>query len=197
MRVVSQKYAQGGMVDAAKRGFFYNMFEDFTPYFSVCAHWRDGELMPICKCAVDHIPEPRYSITDAHKMQKTALPQQPRLVALCGFCQPMRRCPECPTEYLIEVKLVEDVKDPVYKFKQAFVVTRWSDLGDGTTPENVEWAACNGQAYYSSIIEIGRRAISGIFESQISTDNMNIPGQRVVSLNPTGEKKGELGDKWY
>lgn len=197
MRVVSQKFAEGGMVEAAKRGFYYNMYEDFTPYFSVCAHWRDGDLMTICKCAVDHIPPPRYAITEQHKMQKKALPQKPQIVGMCGTCQPMRRCPECPTEYLVEIKLVEDQKDPVYHFKQAVVVTRWSDLGDGTTPENHEWAACNGQAYYSSVIEIGRRAISGIFESKTSNDNMNIPGQRVISLNPKMEHKGEKGDKWY
>lgn len=197
MRVISQKFAVGGMVEAAKRGFFYNMYEDFTPYFSVCAHWRDGDLMPIVKCAVDHLPPPRYKITEAHKMQQTPLPEKPRVVAMCGTCQPMRRCPECPTEYLVELKLVEDLKDPVYRFKQAIVVTRWSDLGDGSTPDNIEWAAVNGNAYYCSIIEIGRRAISGIFESKTSNDNMNIPGQRIVSLNPKGIKEGEEGDKWF
>ncbi|KAL1306469.1 hypothetical protein AAFC00_005167 [Neodothiora populina] len=197
MRVVSQKAAVGGMVEAAKRGFFYNMYEDFTPYFSVCAHWRDGDLMKICKCAVDHLPPPKYRIRDAHKMEQTALPERPRIVAMCGNCQPMRRCPECPTEYLVELKLVEDLKDPIYRFKQAIVITRWSDLGDGSTPDNVEWASINGNAYYSSVIEIGRRAISGIFESKTSNDNMNIPGQRVVSLNPKGEHEGEEGDSWY
>lgn len=197
MRVISQNFAPGGMVEAAKRGFFYNMYEDFTPYFSVCAHWRNGELMTVCKCAVDHIPVPKFAISEQHKMYKKPLPEKPRIVALCGTCQPMRRCPECPTEYMVELKLVEDQKDPVYRFKQAIVVTRWSDLGDGSTPENLEWAACNGQAEYDSVIEIGRRAISGIFESQTSADNMNIPGQRIISLNPKMEQNDEDNEKWY
>lgn len=197
MRVISQRFAEGGMMPAAKRKLFYNMLEDFTPYFSVCAHWRDGELMDVCKCAVDHIPKPRYSITERHKMQMKALPEQPRIVTLCGVCQPVRRCPQCPTEYLTEIKLVEDKADPVYTFKQSIVITRWTDLGDGSTPSNTEWAAVNGLAEYDSIIEIGRRALSGIFEAKTSNDNMNIPGQRVVSLNPKMEHEGEAGDKWY
>lgn len=61
----------------------------------------------------------------------------------------MRRCPRCPTEYLIEIKVVEDAEDRsadgrgTGRFKRAIVVTRWSDLGDGRVPWEGEWAACN------------------------------------------------------
>lgn len=130
-------------------------------------------------------------------MHKKPLPEKPRIVALCGVCQPMRRCPECPTEYLVELKLVEDIRDPIYRFKQAIVITRWTDLGDGSTPENLEWAAINGKAEYSSVIEIGRRALSGIFEAQTSLDNMNLPGQRIISLNPKMERTDEDNEAWY
>lgn len=200
MRVISQKFAEGGMVESAKRGFFYNMYEDFTPYFSVCAHWKDGELMPMVKCAVDHIPPPEYRLRDAHKMVQKPIPQKPSIVCMCGNCQPMRRCTDCPTEYLVEVRMVEDTKDPIYRFKQSFVLTRWSDLGDGTTPDNLEWAAVHGHGHYDSVMEIGRRAISGIFESKFSNDNMNIPGQRIISLNPKkeyAEDNGDGEDKWF
>jgi hypothetical protein len=107
----------------------------------------------------------------------------------------MRRCPECPTEYLIELKMAEDRSDPVNIFKQALVLTRWSDLGDGSSPWSLEWAACNGEAEYDSFKAIGRRAISGVFEAQFNSDT--IPGQRVLSMNPNNEKRGEAGHNWY
>lgn len=87
--------------------------------------------------------------------------------------------------------------DPTKLFKQALVVTRWSDLGDGTTPWNLEWAACNGEwgVEYNSFEALGNRAISGTFEGMFNPDA--IPGQRVVSMNPNGEKLGEKGHNWY
>ena len=108
----------------------------------------------------------------------------------------MRRCPDCPTEYLIELKLEEDKADPdpVRRFKQCMVVTRWSDLGDGSNPAEGEWAACNGEVEYESFEHMGRRAISGVFESQ---NGVTIPGQRILSVNPKGERKGEEGHNWY
>ena len=74
------------------------------------------------------------------------------------------------------------------------VVTRWSDLGDGTTPLSGEWAACNGEKEYNSFAAIGRRGLSGTFESQ---SGVSIPGQRMLSLNPNNEKLGEEGHNWY
>lgn len=110
----------------------------------------------------------------------------------------MRRCPECPTEYLIEVKLDEDRSEPnpLARFKQAMMVTRWSDLGNGTTPlGSREWAAVNGRGEgYESLDEVGKRGISGIFESQ---NGVTLPGQRMLSLNPKGRKEGEEGNDWY
>ena len=107
----------------------------------------------------------------------------------------MRRCPECPTEYLIEVKIAEDPSDRTALFKQALVVTRWSDLGDGVFPWSKEWAACNGDGEFDSFKAIGRRAISGTFEAQFNVDA--IPGHQMVSLNPRNERRGEDGHSWY
>jgi hypothetical protein len=106
----------------------------------------------------------------------------------------MRRCPECPTEYLVELKLSEDKNDPLVKFKQSIVVTRWSDLGDGSSPSSPEWAAVSGEQAYDSFALIGKRGISGIFESQ---SGVTMPGQRMLSLNPKMEKLGEKGHRWY
>jgi hypothetical protein len=205
MRVVSSCFAPPGMTPAAQRLLLYSR-EDYWPYFSVCAHWRDGELMSVCKCALGHIPQPRSTggyqgIETKFKDTLSGRYFNPNAVAtLCGHCQPMRRCPECPTEYLVEVKITEDRSDPksIY-FRHAIIVTRWSDLGDGTTPfASAEWAACNGMNgtnKYDSIAAMGKRAISGVFESAFTDDT--IPGRRIISLNPTGKKGGEKNDDWY
>ena len=196
LRVTSKTFASHGLPPSGQRHLLYSR-EDYTPYFSVCAHWRDGELMDICKCALSHIPKPRQTI--GQQLQKgytiqSSLRNPNPIVSLCRNCRPMRRCPECPTEYLVELKLAEDKEDPLNRFKQAIVVTRWSDLGDGTTPLSPQWAACNGQAEFDSFAAIGRRTVSGIFEAQ---NGVAIPGQRVISLNPKNEKLGEAGHKWY
>ena len=111
----------------------------------------------------------------------------------------MRRCPECPTEYLIEIKMAEDKSDPDPRklFKQALVVTRWSDLGDGTSPLSPEWAAgCAMEGFeFDSIKALGKRAVSGQFESEVYGDV--IPGQRMLSMNPEKVKLGERGHEWY
>ncbi|KAG8622848.1 hypothetical protein KVT40_009359 [Elsinoe batatas] len=194
MRVVSQCFVDGGMTLAAKRMMLYSR-DDYTPYFSVCAHWRDGLLMDNCKCALNHLPVTR---------QRAALlggPKQPRpgMVSLCGDCSPMRRCPRCPTEYLIEVKMVEDknvAQGHHMKFKHALIVTRWSDLGDGISPASREWAAVQGEneEEYDSIKEIGNRSVSSIFESAFGDF---YPSQRLLNLNPRDVREGEEGNKWY
>ena len=141
-------------------------------------------------------------------------------VSLCEVCRPMRRCPECATEYLVELKLVEDraEEDRMNKFKQALVVTRWSDLGDGMDPEigwndvrqrevgekgerkegqgGGEWKAMvtEESREYDSFKALGRRGLSGTFESQ---SGVTLPGQRLLSLNPRNEKLGEEGHGWY
>ena len=94
-------------------------------------------------------------------------------------------------------------KDPTKLFKQALMVTRWSDLGDGfipcpssTLPYSKEWAANTDQiADFDSFAVLGKRAISGVFESQFNKDL--IPGQRILNLNPNKENKGEAGHDWY
>ncbi|EEA19716.1 hypothetical protein TMatcc_009864 [Talaromyces marneffei ATCC 18224] len=217
MRVISQCFASPGLPPTGKRLLLYSR-EDYWPFFSVCPHWRDGELMDVCKCALDHIPVPRNtaglqgvehrfkdSIHGRGKFDPYAIPSQ------CGKCQPMRRCPRCPTEYLIEVKLSEDTtpdenrpgssagRKGDVRFRHAIVVTRWSDLGDGSTPaSSVEWAACNGNTdleQYDSFERLGRRGISGIFESAFTHDT--IPGRRIISMNPDNKTGGEKRNDWY
>lgn len=202
MRVVSKSFAAPKLPPAGLRNLLYSR-EDYTPYFSACAHWRDGELMNVCKCALSHIPENRPTV--AQQLQKgPALHIQLRnpqaIVTLCSNCRPMRRCPSCPSEYLIELKLAEDKTDPLFRFKQAIIVTRWCDLGDGSSPDSEEWKAVNGLdvdgdgGVYDSFERMGKRAISGVFEAQ---NGISMPGQRMLSLNPKLEKLGEEGDGWY
>lgn len=200
MRVQSQHYVEGGMTPAAKRMLLFSR-GDFTPYFSVCSHWKNGLLTSIPKCALDHIPfdaltDPFHSVNQLK--DKYAGKKAMGMVNLCSRCRPMRRCPECPTEYLFELKMVEDKTVPRHsheRFKQALNVTRWSDLGPGRSPDDKEWAATAGlNDDFDSFIEIGRRAVSGVFESAF-TDT--IPGQRILSMNPKKVKADEIGGDWY
>lgn len=201
MRVISQSFAAPKLPPSAMRHLLYSR-EDYTPYFSACAHWQDGELMPVCKCALSHIPEPRQSVAQQLKQGpsiQSRLRNPNPIVLLCSRCRPMRRCPECPSEYLVELKLAEDKEDPVVRFKQAIVVTRWCDFGDGRTPFGPEWCAINGlevadREAYDSFAMMGKRAISGVFEAQ---SGVTMPGQRLISLNPKMVKLGEEGDDWY
>lgn len=205
MRVVSTTPAPPAatLTKTVERHLLYDR-EEYTPYFSVCAHWRDGELMDVCKCALSHVPSPPESyvqqLKKAPKINR-ALAHPSFIVRGCDWCRPARRCPECPTEYLVEVQMIEDVKDPVRPFKHAIVVTRWSDLGDGSDPDsNPEWTAVKGHKpadvdeEYESFSHLGRRAVSGIFESRISG---SIPGERMLSMNPKNKKLGEEGHGWY
>ncbi|KAF2822009.1 hypothetical protein CC86DRAFT_410402 [Ophiobolus disseminans] len=200
MRVQSQHYVEGGMTPAAKRMLLFSR-GDFTPYFSVCSHWKNGILTSIPKCALDHIPfdslsDPFHAVTQLK--DKYAGKKPVGMVNLCSRCRPMRRCPECPTEYLFELRTVEDktVKNSSHeRFKQALNVTRWSDLGPGRSPDDKEWAAIAGMNEdFDSFLEIGRRAVSGVFESAF-TDT--VPGQRILSMNPGKVKADEIGGDWY
>lgn len=118
------------------------------------------------------------------------------LVTLCAKCRPMRRCVDCPSEYLVEIKRMEDRMMMGGGFRRAVCVTRWACLGGAGTPGDVEWAAVNGEGKYDSVKEVGKRAISGIFESHFTEDTM--PGQRLLSLNPRNEKHSDVDDPaWY
>ncbi|KAF4215698.1 hypothetical protein CNMCM6805_005618 [Aspergillus fumigatiaffinis] len=203
MRVVSSTFADPDLAPSSMRLLLYSR-EDYWPYFSVCAHWRDGELMDVCKCALGHVPKPRATAGLQgleHRAKdiyhgRTYNPNE--FATLCAKCRPMRRCPDCPSEYMVEIKLSEDRSDPrSLRFRHGIVVTRWCDLGDGSSPHGSrEWAACNGElAAYDSFEVLGKRSISGVFESAFTDDH--IPGQRIVSMNPKGKKLGEAGNSWY
>jgi len=199
MRVISSCLAAPGMAPSTQRLLLYSR-EDYTPYFSVCKHWKNGNLMKLCKCALNHIPKPPDFSGPTGKLkhlQQMYNPNSP--VTLCEKCRPMRRCPECPTEYLIELRLVPD-KNAGF-FKRAIVVTRWSDLGDERSPYVGEWAACNGEVEYDSLHALTKRAISGTFESYYTEDQ--IPGQKILALDLSKhrhkkEEEGEddQGDWW-
>jgi hypothetical protein len=200
VRVISTAFADAKMPLSMQRHLLY-WREDYTPYFSVCAHWRDGELMNSCKCALSHIPPQKESL--ATQLQKgpqfsNTLRAPQVFVTLCNNCRPVRRCPQCPTEYLVELKLAEDKSDTgrLNRFRQAIVVTRWSDLGDGISPESPEWKSCitEGDTGFDSFKMLSRRGLSGTFESQ---SGVTLPGQRMMSLNPQNEKLGEDGHNWY
>jgi hypothetical protein len=198
MRIRSQVFAPPKLTETAERHLLYER-DEYLPYFSVCAHWRDGELMRLCKCALSHIPEPPKSYArqlKEHPSLSRSAARPNYIVRMCDECRPARRCPDCPTEYLIEVNLTEDKTDPINRFKHALVVTRWSDLGDGTSPTaSQEYCAVNGiNADYDSFSHVGRRAVAGIFQSKMSG---SIPGQRMISLNPKNKKSGEDGHGWY
>ncbi|KNG45524.1 hypothetical protein DDE82_007261 [Stemphylium lycopersici] len=199
MRVRSQHYVEGGMTDAAKRLLLYSR-GDYTPYFSVCAHWKHGLLTSIPKCALKHIPYSNEADTTAiDKFRERSIGKKiTGMVPLCSVCRPMRRCPKCPTEYLFELKLMEDRSvrgNGPGRFKQALIVTRWSDLGPARSPEDAQWSAITGENdKYDSFVEIGRRAVSGVFESAF-TDT--IPGQRILSMNPQSVTANEESGDWY
>lgn len=195
-KCVSTILTRANLTQSEERLLLYSRSE-YIPYFSVCAHWKDGELMNLCKCALTHVPKPRETIKQQLKKAPKVSLSTARtnyIVQLCEECKPMRRCPMCPTEYLITIKMVEDKKDRINTFKHAITLTRWSDLGDGTSPYSPEWAACTGQAEYDSFSAVGRRSVAGTFESETSNTP---PGERLLSLNPKMVLKGEDGNSWY
>jgi hypothetical protein len=199
LRVISNTFAPGGLTESEQRILLFSR-HDYTPYFSACAHWRDGELMKICKCVLNHIPAPRElgGLSGLGTKAGDRLLQRrydaDALVSLCQFCRLIRRCPECPSEYQVHLTKIEDVKNG--GFRRTIVVTRWCDLGDGRSSEGAEWAAGNGVGPgYDSIKAAGSRGISGMFEAEIS--DTQLPGQSIVSLNPKMVKAGEEGDEWY
>lgn len=196
IRVKSQVFVEAGLQPAAKRLLLFNR-SDYTPYFSVCAHWRKGILTSIPKCALDHIalPESNVYLNAVNKMRHVPISGP---TALCNHCRPLRRCTDCPTEYLFELKLVEDKnvqKMGPERFRQVLMVTRWSDLGPARSPRDPEWASVVGELVgYDSNKEIGKRAVSGVFESAFSDTT---PRQRILSTNPEGVKNDEEKGDWY
>ncbi|ETN42936.1 uncharacterized protein HMPREF1541_02094 [Cyphellophora europaea CBS 101466] len=196
MRVMSQCYAPPGLPPAGERHLLYSR-QNFIPFFSVCPHWQDGVLMTNVKCALRHIPKPLEGSGINRIANEAKLHFNPHnpIISLCNECRPMRRCPECPSEYLIEVRMTEDRSDPSKLFKQTLVVTRWTDLGDGTSPYTPEWAALNGRPGFDSIQALGKRAVAGQFEAEFNGDVL--PSQNMLSMNPEKVKLGERGHDWY
>lgn len=181
VRVKSQVHVEGGLTDAAKRILLFSR-GDYTPYFSVCSHWKTGLLTSVPKCALDHIPVDKTNTLS---------------VPTCARCKPIRRCFACPTEYLFELKMAEDKTvqaNGPQRFKLALMVSRWSDLGPAQSPDDKEWAAIVSQTNYDSLQEMGKRSINGTFESAF-TDA--VPGKRIMSTNPKNIKPEQTGSDWY
>ncbi|KAK7941451.1 uncharacterized protein PG986_013838 [Apiospora aurea] len=204
MRVTSQVFVEGGLPDAAKRNLLFSR-DEYTPYFSVCSHWKAGELTSVPKCALDHIPVEdsganKLDLNLKNRLVAAPVPRKPAgLIPTCGHCKPIRRCPCCPTEYLFELKTAEDrsvaAANGPGRFRLALTVTRWSDLGPARRPDaDREWAAIAGtnsaDDEYDSFAEMGRRSINGTFEGAF-TDT--VPGRRIVSANPKNVKEDEMG----
>lgn len=60
------------------------------------------------------------------------------------FYKVLRSCPQCPTEYLIEVRKMDEVNDHVFQQKDARyvrVLSKWKDFGDVKSPLSAEWLA--------------------------------------------------------
>lgn len=203
VRVTSQVFVAGGLPDAAKRGLLFSR-DDYTPYFSVCAHWKAGELTAVPKCALDHLPvEDASARRDLQNRLHGGPPRPPAagLVPTCNRCKPIRRCPRCPTEYLFELKTAEDrsvAANGPGRFKPALFVSRWSDLGPARRPDDKEWAAVAGLdaagGGYDSFAEMGQRSLNGTFEAAF-TDT--VPGRRIVSTNPKNVGEDERGGSWF
>ena len=183
MRVNSTCFAKPDMTPSEMRLFLFSR-NDYTPYFSVCSHWGDGDLTKLTKCALTHPPQAAQSFTQQLRDRPRIPSQQlrkPSLMATqCEDCKPLRRCPQCPSEYLMEIKILEDKKDPIQRFKHGISVTRWTDLGDGVSPSSPEWAACNGQASYNSFAAVGNATLCSLFEAAVSSGG---PTQRAMSLS--------------
>lgn len=127
LKVTSSCFVEPDLTPSQQR-MLLSSRDDYSANFSTCPHWTHGNaLLKMARCAVKHIPSGR-----------TVAP-----VSQCPACRPLRKCTECPTEYLVEAKVKED-KSHTAKFRHALIVTRWSDLGDGTSPDtSPEWYACS------------------------------------------------------
>ena len=218
-RVSSQAFATPNLTASGKRLLLFSR-DEYEPYWSVCAHWKHGEMAAVAKCALDHVPagareagllrlETRIK-TELEGIKGRHVAGGGSWASQCGECKPLRRCTECPTEYLVEVKLVEDRDQSKTRlkaaaplgttslFKHALVVTRWSDLGEGKSPFEPEWAACAGtnEEPFDSFRVMHGRSLAAVFESAITEDK--VPGQRILSLNPRGRRRtGDNEDSWY
>src|SRR6266498_2045172 len=87
-RSVSKCIALADLPPSEERLLLYSR-TDYEPYFSVCAHWRDGKLMKLCKCALSHIPKPRKRIRDQvrEKPQISLSARNPNpIVRMCNDC---------------------------------------------------------------------------------------------------------------
>ena len=77
-------------------------------------------------------------------------------------------------------------------------MTRWSDLGNGSSPLlSPEWAACEGEdpeglGKFDSLKEVGKRTVSGQFEAET---NNHLFLKRVISLDPMMGKRWVTGTK--
>ena len=170
MRCASTAFVKPGLQPNEERLLLYSR-SDYAPYFSVCSHWADGNLLPLCKCALSHIPAPAEGVVE--QLRKGPKVQLSRLhnnilPKMCDNCKPLRRCRDCPTEYMITLKLAEDKTDKITPFKQAICITRWSDLGPGMGPIDPEWSAINGTGQFDSLAAITNASLCSIFEAAVS-----------------------------
>lgn len=153
MRVTSTFHAPPALTPVEQRLILLNR-TDYSANFSTCAHEaRGATLFRAARCALGHVP----ALARANAAGG--------VVSQCAGCRRLWRCNLCPSEYSVEVKLVEDrarrrrgsgaglpspsAESPGLRFRYALIVTRWTALGTCAAPREPEWAACALQATYA------------------------------------------------
>jgi hypothetical protein len=147
-------------VDWATESIFKNRISD------IMRHSWLGCLQEIVKCALHHIrSDESYTIGDC-------------------FCKSLRRCPECPTEYMIETKRISNISGDMRKSMEArgvqhvLIVTKWMDYGEGKSPLSPEWqalATCNSFSPLDQISTCDIRNIRSRFERSIGNYAEDLP----------------------
>lgn len=161
--------------------------------------------MKICKCTLTHIPQAPERVRDQLRSGRgpdMSARNRNFSISQCEDCRDIRRCPQCPTEYLVQIKMVESsLPTGRPTFKHAITVTRWSDLGNGSAPIlSREWASCAGydvlagMEKFDSFKEAGKRLLNGTFEAET---NNHLFLKRVVSLDPRrGQLRHRNSEEW-
>lgn len=159
---------------------------NYEPYFSTCQHWHTagpvGPLLSLAKCAIGHAQAPHIkdskndgnNVDKRGKARKTVIPTADskgvpltgvgsKVTSQCAECRPLRRCEDCGTEYLIQLRVQQDktrrkssaasagsngaAASPAAalpKFRPYLSVTRYSDLGPCVRPDEAQWRSVAG-----------------------------------------------------
>lgn len=147
-------------VDWATESIFKNRISD------IMRHSWLGCLQEMVKCALRHIrSDESYTIGDC-------------------LCKGLRRCPKCPTEYMIETKRTSNISGDMRQSMEArgvqhvLIVTKWMDYGEGKSPLSPEWQALATGYSFSPLDQISTSDIRNIrsrFERSIGNYAEDLP----------------------